>query len=291
MEIVFAKTRAEYQSYTDYWNLVKAAGFDTCYVDQILYPAGEKFYIVCPLNGEYRPYRDMCRDRPHNATVVNWCLERPSGANGLAEFRRGNKRLLDEGYFDQVWVSDKFLAEQCQDDRIRFVILGSHTKVGTLERKGGQTKDVIHLSYVVWRRSQIYDRLKQRGVSVAGNAWGDEKRDALMSTKWMLNVHQDDYGLIEPLRFSLAASYGLPIISQTCYDAYPYTRGGDGHCILQVEYNDLVGTVINKLKEDYRWHRAMGWRCHRMMVDEFEFGKMVIQAAQGVPMPSTLEIV
>lgn len=289
MEIVFARTRAEYPSYTDYWALVEACKFPICWIDDIDFQT-DNTYIVSPLNGEYRPHRDNCRKNAYNAKMVSWCLERPSGTNGLAHYRRAQKELLDKGYFDEVWVSDRFLETQCEDNRIKFVILGSHEAIGDVIQIK-KDFDVIHLSYTTHRRGKIYSELDGHSVKIAENAWGEQRHDRLRQTKFMLNIHQDEYGLIEPLRFALGAAYAIPIITEKCYDAYPYTRGGDGHCILEVEYGDLVGETVKRIHEDYRWLRAMGRRCHRLMVDECRFDKMVQQAARGMLMPSTLEIV
>lgn len=289
MEIVFAKTRVVYPSYTDYWRLVELCKFPTCFADNIDFQS-DKTFILSPLNGEYMPHRDFHRGKPNNAKVVSWCLERPSGTNGLANFRRGQKKLLDEGYFDEIWLSDRFLVEQCEDSRVKFVILGSHVGLGTLERERPKF-DVIHLSYETYRRGRLYALLDKHNISIGKNAWGDDRHARLMVTRFMLNVHQDDYGLIEPLRFTLGAAYGLPIITERCYDAYPYTRGEEDNNVIQADYSDLAAEVVKRKRQDYRWLQAMGWRCHRLMVDELRFDKMVRLAAQGIPMPSTLEIV
>jgi len=40
----------------------------------------------------------------------------------------------------------------------------------------------------------------------------------------MLNIHQDLYRYVEPLRFALAAAYGLPVITEPLYPYNFYER-------------------------------------------------------------------
>jgi len=287
--IVFAQTRYSYDSYTDYWKLVGLSGFPTCYVDEVNF-SREAVYIVSPLNGEWKPHRDAHRDDNYRARVVWWCLERPGGSYGMAAYRQGCKEALDDWYFDEVWLSDKYLVFHMHDDRVRFVILGSHPGLGTTE-KGPREYDFAHMSYQNGRRNHICAQFTKRNIRMAPNGWGDERKKALCESGFMLNVHQDDFPALEPLRFSLAAAFGLPILTEACSDAYPYTRGGDDHCIIEVEYDELIGRAARLLNDDYNWWQAMGRRTHRMMCGEYTFGKMVRQAVGGLPMPSTMEIV
>ena len=62
------------------------------------------------------------------------------------------------------------------------------------------------------------------GLTVAANGWDYVRHVGLMGSRFMLNIHQDEFPYIEPLRFSLAAAYGLPILSEHCAEIYPYSR-------------------------------------------------------------------
>ena len=285
VEIIFALTRHEYQSYTDYKELVRLGGFDTCYVDQVDFTRPDTFYIVSPINGEWRPHRDRHKTgRPYNARVALWDLERPAGRGGLASYFAGAKELLNHWYFDEVWLSDRWLASEAHDQRIRFVPLGSHAELGTTERATKFEYDFAHLSYVgPHRRSSLYGQLAERNISLMPNGWGQERRDNLIKTKFMLNVHQDDSPLIEPLRLALAAAYGMPVLSEKILDANPYTRQGETHNIIQAEYDDLVGRAASLLNDDYGWHLAMGRRSHALMCLDYTFSRVVREAVKSRP--------
>jgi hypothetical protein len=285
MEIVFALTRHEYDSYRDYRELVKLGGFPTCYVDQVNFAKPDTFYVVSPINGEWRPHRDVYKSNgSYNARVALWDLERPAGRGGLASYMAGAKDLLDHWYFDEIWLSDRWLADQAHDSRIRFVPLGSHTGLGTLERAKEFTYDFAHLSYTgPNRRSSLYGQLAGRNIRMMPNAWGQERKDNLVKTKFLLNVHQDDSPLIEPLRLTVGAAFGLPILSERILDAYPYTRLGETHNIIQAEYGELVGKAANLLNDDYGWHLAMGRRCHALMCLDYRFDRVVKEAVKTRP--------
>ncbi len=52
------------------------------------------------------------------------------------------------------------------------------------------------------------------GFTVATNSWGVERHNQLMASRIMLNIHQDMFQYIEPLRMVLAAAYGLPVLTE-----------------------------------------------------------------------------
>ena len=56
-EIRFVRTRHFYESYQDFFRLVELSDFETIYVDE-LDISKEGVYIVCPMNGEWRPHID-----------------------------------------------------------------------------------------------------------------------------------------------------------------------------------------------------------------------------------------
>jgi hypothetical protein len=258
------------------------AGFETCFFDHIDYAEEKTVYIVSPINGEFRPHRDAYRGQPYNARVIHWCLERPGGAGGIADFTKGTKKFLDNHYADFVWLSDRWLCKQIADKRCQFVVLGSHAELG--QPGGGKRHfDVAHMSYVTNRREAVLGKLGNKKVKVASNAWGDERDNILKQSRFMLNIHQDDWPIIEPLRFALCAAYGLPMITEEIRDAYPYTRQGPGHHCMQTDFHNLVETVCQALKDDYAPYRAMGMRMREAMVTEFEFGRQVRQAVKSLP--------
>jgi hypothetical protein len=283
--IIFVKTRYVYPSYTDMRKLTSLSGFDMCYVDEMDFTQ-PVVYILAPLNGEYRPHRDNWRDRPHNAHVIWWCLERPTNLRGFVAECKG---LLDDWYFDEIWLSDRYLVDQIVcDSRVKFTVLGSHYSLGGVGPPIQEREyDVIHLSCSSGRRDTIWLTMERHGLVVAENAWGIERHQLLNNTKFMVNVHQDNFAIIEPLRFALCAAYGLPMLTEHCVDAYPYTRGGDHHYIEQSPYNDIVNVALDFIKHDntnpIEIYEAMGTRMREMMCGTFGFGPQVREAVARIP--------
>lgn len=238
-EIIFVKTRWYYQSYTDFWRLVELSGYPTCYVDEMDTDRDGVIYIICPMNGEVRPFMEMHSKR--TSKVYMWNLERPGGSGSLAQYTADNKLHLRDRILDGILVSDRMLAEHTD---FHYVPLGSHAGLGY----PGQQKlgySVIHLScYSPHRDFMFYTPYMQKGhlglYDVLDNGWDEERHNNLMRAVYMLNVHQDGFPYIEPLRFSLAAAYGLPILSETCYDIYPYQEVDR-----YVSQSDDVMTLLN----------------------------------------------
>jgi len=288
MAIVFARTRYEYASYTDYWKLVELAGFQTCYVDALDFTT-DNVYIVSPKNGEWVPHVEAHKSEPHNATVVHWCLERPGGSGGLANFVRDIKKDLDAWYFDKIWFSDRYIVSQVQDSRAQYVVLGSHKGLGTLD-KDPPEYDFAHMSYVFGRRGRIHGNLSAANVKLAPNGWGDERRDILKKSKFMLATHQDDYPMIEPLRLAMASAFAMPILLEFSVDTYPYSRGGEHHYVEQAHEDELVGKAREMMGGDHRYWQAMGRRLYTLMTGDFEFGRMVRLAVQDMREPDKVEV-
>ena len=284
MEIVLARTRYQYESYTDFWKLVELAEFPTCFVDEVDFSRGDTAFVVSPLNGEWRPHVDAHRDDPHNARVVWWCLERPGGSGGIANFVGDIKKMLDSWYFDEVWLSDKYMADRIGDSRIRFVVLGSHKGLGTPKKEDFEY-DFSHMSYQTPRRGRIYGEFSDRNIELSPNGWGEERERILMRSRFMLNVHQDDFPMVEPLKLAMAASFAMPVLSESCVDSYPYNRGGNEALIVEVEYDELLGKASLMLKDDYEWWRAMGRRLYSLTTGDFEFGRMVRRAVEDMREP------
>lgn len=223
MDVTFCRTRHEYDSYTDYWRLVELSGFPIVWVDQMELEDRTKTYIVSPMNGEFLHHINWERDK--QCTIIHWNLERP-GEHGLNGYIKGNREYIEAGMVDTVVVSDRQLA---QDTGFHYVPLGIHEGLGT-PGNGIKVYDFIHLMCYSYKRSQtglfnyITPREHWRGFNIAPNGWGEARRNALQSSRFMLNVHQDEWFYMEPLRFVLAAAYGLPILSEKLEDPYPYMR-------------------------------------------------------------------
>jgi len=202
-DVIFAKTRHTYDSYTDFWKLVELAGYHQCYVDEID-TSTDNTYIVSPINGEYRPHIDNQKEE-RKAKLIWWNLE------------RGTEDFSD--YSDEIWASDRAFATA---SGATFVPVGSNRALKPNQEVKSSLYDYCHLSYVSHRRDNIYGNLTKRGLTQGPNSWGDERHRVLLQSRFLLNVHQDGQNTIEPLRFALACAYGIPILSEECDDPYPY---------------------------------------------------------------------
>src|SRR3989304_7084716 len=123
----------------------------------------------------------------------------------------------------------------------------------------GQEKrySFCHISYEVPRRTNIYKHFSKIGP----NCWGEKRHKVLQSSKFALNIHQDRCPFQEPLRLALFASYGLPILTETILDSYPWSPE---YCIYS-EYDDIVRKLNELLVSDYEPYRQIGLRARGRM--------------------------
>ena len=266
-EIKFVKTRHVYDSYVDMRTLVSLAGFETIYVDEVD-TSQDGVFIFITMNGEVEPHINNQFSKPRNAHLILWNIERPSGSAGsVGQYARRQRDLIYNRIFDEVWVSDRRMADETQ---LRFVILGSHPELG--QPSDDKKFAFCHMSYEVPRRTNIYKYFTPE--SIGPNCWPPERDEILRQSKFALNIHQDIHPFQEPLRLSLFAAYGLPIISETILDMYPWSD----ETMITARYDDLVGRLRTGLTEDYEPYREMGLRARQRMTEEFEFSKMVKEA-------------
>lgn len=266
-EITFVKTRHPYDSYMDFYRLVELSGFPTIYVDEVdVTQPG--VYITSPMNGEWRPHIDNQKNKVRNAHLILWNIERPSGSAGaVGKYGQSNRELIYNRQIDEVWVSDRRLAEETS---LRFVVLGSDEGLG--QPGADKVFDFCHMSYEVPRRTGIYKNF----TNIGPNAWPPERDDILRKSRFAVNVHQDVHPFQEPLRFALFAAYGLPIISETIYDGYPWS---DEYMVYS-DYDGLPGKIKEILKNDYQRWFAMGQKARQLMCHDYQFGKVVREAVE-----------
>lgn len=266
MNIVFARTRYHYDSYIDYWKLVELSGFETCYVDEIDIRK-HNVYIVSPFNGEYEPHINNQIGNNRNAYLIHWCLERPSGAGGVGNYSRSNRMHMYKRLFDRTWVSDKWLANE---STMRFVVLGSDYGLG--EPGDNKKYAFAHMSYMTDRRARVYNAFRRSDV--APNCWPPRRDVVLKASKFGLCVHQDQHPYQEPLRFALFAAYGLPILTEEIYSAFPWS---EEFCVFD-PYQGIAGRLRQMLGNDYGRWKDMGLRARDRMCKEFKFRDTVIRA-------------
>lgn len=194
-EVLFARPRHNYDSYRDLYRLIELSDYPLIYVDEIDADS-DNTYILTLLNGENQHGWDTPR-----AQIILWDLEwrlnNPPNVPGVS----------------RVWASDAWYAEEIG---AQFVPFGSHPGLRDTADDTPQT-DVAAMMYTgPYRRQCIINALRQRGVSVAGPAWGDVRAHILTRSWIMLHIHQhDNVPTIAPLRWALAAAYSLPVVSET----------------------------------------------------------------------------
>lgn len=264
-EIIFAKTRYKYDSYIDFWRLVELSGFPICFVDEVDV-SRDVIYINSPLNGEWRPHIDNQSDKKRAARLIHWNLERPSGSGGIGNYARSCQQTIRSRYFDEVWLSDKRLA---QETGMSFIVLGSDYGLGEPGDPANMIYDFVHMSYIAVRREIVYMQFPPERI--APNCWPPQRDVVMKQSKFALNIHQDGYPFQEPLRFALFAAYGIPILSETISDAYPWN---DNYMNFN-PYHGIVGRLRQMLGNDYGYWRTLGLAARDYMCMDHRFGKMV----------------
>lgn len=258
-EPIFARTRHEYASYGDFWRLVATAGFPTCYVDEIDVADDAKTYIFTPINGEVMPQLPAWKGR--RCKIVWWNLERPEDETlptSLAAVR---------GSVDATWVSDRVYADLHRD--LSYVRLAGHPDFGT--RSADRRYDVCHLAYVNGRRRPIVEALLQAGLRVAPEAYGRDAQDrSVACSHLVLNTHQyDGMYILAPIRFAVAASYAVPIVSEPYHD-----RAAHDLCAARASTFDLASTITCLLSDPDRL-RSFGAALHDALCRNTDFGREV----------------
>lgn len=237
--VIFARTRHLYDSYGDFWRLVSAAGYPVCYVDEIDLRC-DAVFVTTPWNGETLPAVRAARARAGAARqgqVVWWNLERdaPAGQGVL---------MPDPHDFDEVWLAD---GHGVGFPRERHVVLGGHPDLGTPSK--AKAWDVCFLAYLWGRRAEVADALRALGVSVAPEAYGRAAQDRhVAASRLMVNLLQHaTVRVAAPLRFAVAASYGLPILSEDVLDPSPLVPGRD---FFMVPIGEIPAMVQRMLADD-----------------------------------------
>ena len=234
MDIIFARTRYEYDSYIAFWQVVKLSGFPTCFVDEIDPHDPNKTYIVTPINGEWQ---DGWKNA--YARIILWDLEWRDV--------RPNIPGVSEVWSSDVWYADKIGA--------RYVTLGSHPGLCP-ENPNDYRKefDVIWFAYMVWRRSIIHTELEKFGLRMPPEYLPrPEQHQAMLRSRLCVHVHQHDrVPTISPARWMVCAAYHLPILSETVADPGPFvyeTFWADYRYISELAYLMLSGKYPNELED------------------------------------------
>lgn len=249
MTVTFARTRHTYGSYTDFWSLVELAGYTTCYVDEIDPSDATRCYVVTPLNGEWQQGWTEPK-----AQIIHWDLE----------------WRLEGGYplvpgVSAVWASDEWYAGKVG---AKYVLLGSHWGLRDRAEAESGRYDVVMLAYMTWRRQRAVDQLEARGMRLAPNGWGLDRHVALIGSRTMLHVHQNDgVPTIAPQRFALAAAYGMPLVSEAVN-----APGIFKDAVRWADYSEL-GQAVADIDTDESWR--LGRALYELLCEQHSFRKCV----------------
>lgn len=287
-EIVFAQTRTHYDfrgepccvsgshsgSYTDFWDLVRVSDFPICYIDEIRLDE-EKVYITAPVNGETRPHLENERKRVPSPTakVIWWNLERP--ASHQEDMVAGAEEITK--YVDEVWVSDvSFHAWYKGHPKVKCVIMGSDAALAggaSWSRRGAKTHDVTPLGAPSYHRYHILGQLTKAGLRIGPNRWREARHELLLHSHTMINIHQDELPIGEPLRFALAAAYKMPLLSDILANSAPMV---DRTHFWNCPSNQLA-TAARQLIEKPRDMEMLGLQLHRLLCHEHRFKNQVLR--------------
>lgn len=224
-DVYFVKTHYEYDSYKDFFRLAELSGYPVIMLDAIDLES-DNTYIITPLSGEW----EKRWDAPIKPTVILWDLE---WRLKESDYAWPESALVTPPFVSRVWASDKWYAERIGAE---YVPLGSHPGLAGETPPDGQGWDVAPLSYRTGRRNAAFGEMERIGLSIAPNAWGEERDALLKEAKSVVHVHQHDrVPTIAPLRFAIAAAWHKPLISEDVHD-----RGIFDECVLYADYGAIA---------------------------------------------------
>jgi hypothetical protein len=199
-----------YDSYVDLFTLIGLSGFET--IEQHEMNGDTTGTVIFPMSSGNAIA--MASQKPRAFRSVCWQLERIGQ----------NPADLTPQCFDEVWFSDRWMADTCRQNHpcVKYVPMGSHPEFG---RRSIEDKrfDFAVMSYLHGPREHKINQLKDAGYTMAPNAWGAERDSLLASCRMGLCLHQwQNDPALEPLRATLFAAWHLPLVYEHCNDHYPY---------------------------------------------------------------------
>ncbi len=229
-DVTFVRTRTYYQPYDDLFRLAELSSYPVCYIDEIDASDPTKIYIYSPNNGE------TMGGWPHARARIIFCQ---------LEWHTDMSPVNLPTGVSECWNGDAWHARMIN---ARHVPIGSHVGLNLdLNDCPAKEYDVAFMAYTdIYRRGQIKNALLDRGFTVAPNGWGQARHDALVRSRVIVHVHQhENIPTIAPLRWCIAAAYGLPIISESVNDRRPFAAGD----FLSCPYDDIPDFVERHLKQ------------------------------------------
>lgn len=253
--VTFARPRHVYDSYTDLYRLIELSGYPLIHFDEID-PQSDNLYVMTLVNGE-----NMHGWERPRASIVLWDLE--WRLDGNYPQIPGVKR---------TWASDRWYAGQIGAE---YVPLGSHVGLAhDYPHVDGKEYDLALMMYLgPYRRNNLVNQLQANGLRIAPNGWGQERHDILCQSRAMLHIHQhDDIRTIAPLRWALAAAYGLPMFSESVRDTGLLSRD----MMVEGAYENLRRLVCDWLQRyDAQCIEEKGRALHEFLCKTHTFRSLV----------------
>jgi hypothetical protein len=229
-DVIFVRPHYDYDSYKDLWRLIELSGYPLIFYEDIDRDS-DNFYILTVLNGEIGV--DGWGDNPR-ATIalydIEWRLKESS-------YEWPDSDLVLPKGVTRIFAADKWYAERIG---AQYVPMGSHVGlVGTAQTD--ETFDVATMCYIWGRRGNVLADIQAKGMTIAPNAWGEERDAILKSSCAMLHIHQHaKVHTVAPLRYAIAAAWHKPLISEEVYD-----RGIFTECVLYADYSVMAEYTAN----------------------------------------------
>lgn len=250
VDVIFARPRWDYQSYSDLWRLIELSGFPLIYMDEMDLQSDNTYIFSQPPTDWHHGW-----DNPR-ARIIYWAIE----------------WYLDVDYQVipgvELWSADKWYADRIS---AKYVPMGSHP---ALNPHPDDTTEKLYDVATLWagsyNRYHADDLIKQQGLNIAPNGWGDERHRILSQSRMMVAVHQyPEAKTVAPQRWALAAAYKLPILSETLTDA-----GLVDSVTLQTDLEN-IGFVAASWIEPQNLGKlaAKGRELHRLLCHEYTFRK------------------
>lgn len=265
-EVIFVKMREMliphyYMGYADAFQLAELSGYKTIWLDE-LDPDSDNTYILTPLNGSWHNGWQSPK-----AQIILFDLEWRVKEGGFgwekADFE------IPPG-ISRVWASDKWYASLIGAE---YVPLGSHPNLVGHEKPDNDKWDCAILACLSQDggRQHIFDTLLQADLKIAPNCWNPARDSVLKSSAVMLHTHQwRKVKTIAPLRYAIAAAYGMPLISEPVEDASIF----DGSVLFcEPEY---LPSYMKTLVNDFPVMLAdKGAALHELLCEQYSFRKCI----------------
>lgn len=253
--IIFVKTRYEYDSYQDFWELVTLSEFPIVHPDEIDWQS-DNTYILTPHNGE------IPNPLPERKCKMIWLnIERPTSDYDKSLWRQ----------FDEVWLCDRNWSVETGQ---RFFFMASDSRLGY---SGVHSLPPVSLAYMAGRRIEPYEAMNLNNV----NCFGQAKKLLLANAKALVVLHQD-VPVLSPQRFCYAAAAHLPVFYEEVPDFYPFIPYVD---FIPITYHNCVGVVKDFMnnpnlvidKDGLRSLQDVGENLHKKMCVDTNFRAEVLK--------------